>query len=553
MDPENATANDAATTNAASNPATITATLTRWLKTFVQFMGPGYLVSIGYFDPGNWATDLAAGSQFGYRLLFVILLSNIIAVVLQTLSVRLGVVTGMDLATCCRKTFPTWVSWVLYVFCELAIVACDLAEVIGSAIALKLLFGLPLYAGVAITALDVLIILFGWNAKHLRYFEAGIMVLVGAVITCFVVLIAKSSPQWDQVGLGFLPSTEIVTNSTMLFIAIGIVGATVMPHNLYLHSSLVRYRSSSEAKADGDVTEIDKIETDSTSSSCRPFIQKGRMPLNLSMATIDTAIALTVALFINAAILIVSSANFNAIGRTDIAQIEDAYDLMNQLLGKFAATLFAIALLLSGQSSTFTGTLAGQFVMEGFIGNKISLPPWARRLVTRLLAIIPALTVVITVGEKGLSQLLIISQVVLSLQLPFAMWPLIYFTSSRAMMTVKFCPQTDTGSVSSLETSDDPRSPSQPAQPIRLRPDSTRSVVVIENQQQHEHEQQQQIAQARASNVDEIVEVEDDFIEQCFANTIPTIVFVSILGLLITALNVMVLVQLAMGTGGSGS
>ncbi|KAH9247062.1 hypothetical protein BASA81_015345 [Batrachochytrium salamandrivorans] len=414
-------------------------TWSNWLWTLVKFFGPGYLVAVGYFDPGNWATDLSAGSQFGYRLLFIILLANLMAMVLQSLCVKLGMVTRLDLASQCRMHCPTWLNWILYIFCETAIVACDLAEVIGSAIALKLLFGLPLIAGVLITALDVLVILFGWNSKYIRIYEAAIALVVFSVGICFGFLIGKSNPVWENVFLGFLPSAGIFTEKGSIYNAVGIIGATVMPHNLYLHSALVRYRAGNDENQIGQVHEYHSdTDTVSVETDVRLITSSTSIETGVNMATIDTVIALAVAFVVNASILIVAAANFNTTGRTDIADIEDAHALIGQLLGPAAALIFAIGLLLSGQSSTITGTLAGQFVMEGFLGPHIKVAPWVRRIITRLLAIVPALVIVIVSGERSLNDLLVISQIILSLQLPFAIWPLIYFTCSNRIMTVSY-------------------------------------------------------------------------------------------------------------------
>jgi manganese transport protein len=376
-----------------------------WTK-MAAFSGPGYLISVGYMDPGNWATDLAGGSQFGYTLLSVILLSNLMAILLQALSAKLGIVTGRDLAQACRDHYSRPVGVMLWVACELAIIACDLAEVIGTAIALQLLFGIPLVWGVCLTALDVLLILL-LQQRGFRKLEAFIIALLIIIAGCFAVELALSQPAIGAVLRGFVPTTEVVTNPAMLYIAIGILGATVMPHNLYLHSSIVQTRAF----------ERDDI---------------GRHEAIL-YATIDSTVALMLALFINAAILILAASTFHVAGRTDVAEIGDAYQLLTPMLGAgIASTLFAVALLASGQNSTITATLAGQIVMEGFL--KIRLPAWQRRLITRLLAIIPAVTVAVLYGDSGTANLLVLSQVVLSMQLPFAVIPLVAFTSNRAKM-----------------------------------------------------------------------------------------------------------------------
>ena len=377
-----------------------------WWRKVLAFAGPGYLVAVGYMDPGNWASDLAGGSRFGYTLLAVILMSNLMAVLLQGLALKLGIVTGRDLAQACRDHFGPGVNFVLWVLCEIAIAACDLAEVIGSAIALNLLFGIPLAAGVAITALDVLLVLF-LQSKGFRLLEALVIALVATVGVCFLFELVISKPDFGAVARGFIPSTEIVRNPEMLYIAIAILGATVMPHNLYLHSSIVQTR---------------KYET--TSAGKREAIR---------YAFLDSTIALSFALFINAAILIVAAATFYKSGNTQVAEIQDAYQLLTPLLGVAgASTVFALALLASGQNSTLTGTLAGQIVMEGFLNIRIR--PWLRRLITRAIAIIPAAIVAVMYGESGTAKLLILSQVILSLQLSFAVFPLVMFTSERAKM-----------------------------------------------------------------------------------------------------------------------
>ena len=375
-----------------------------WRK-ILAFAGPGYLVAVGYMDPGNWATDLAGGAQFGYTLLSVVLLSNLMAVLLQGLALKLGIVTGRDLAQACRDHFSAPVSFVLWVLCEIAIAACDLAEVIGSAIALNLLFGIPVAAGVVITAVDVLLVLFLQN-KGFRVLEALVIALVATVGACFLFELIISRPEFTAVMAGFVPDPHIVSNPAMLYIAIGILGATVMPHNLYLHSSIVqtrKYDENSEGKRDA-----------------------------IRYAFIDSTIALSFALFINAAILIVASATFHKTGNTQVAEIQDAYKLLTPLLAAGASTVFALALLASGQNSTLTGTLAGQIVMEGFLN--IRLRPWLRRLITRSIAIIPAVIVALFYGESGTAKLLIFSQVILSLQLSFAVFPLVMFTSDRVKM-----------------------------------------------------------------------------------------------------------------------
>jgi manganese transport protein len=376
-----------------------------WRK-LLAFSGPGYLVAVGYMDPGNWATDIAGGSQFGYTLLSAIVISSIMAVLLQSLCARLGIATGRDLAQACRDHYSKPVSFVLWILCEVAICACDLAEVIGTAIALNLLFGIPLVWGVCLTALDVVLVL--WLAhKGFRLLEIIVISLMAVIAGCFGLELLFSRPAVAGVLGGLLPSAEIVTNPAMLYVAIGIVGATVMPHNLYLHSSIVqtrKYEQTPEGKREA-----------------------------VKFATADSSIALFFAFFINASILIVSAATFHAQGRTDVAEIQDAYLMLSPMLGVGAAsTLFALALLASGQNSTLTGTLAGQIVMEGFLN--IRMRPWLRRLITRLLAIVPAVICAAIYGESGTARLLVFSQVVLSLQLPFAVIPLVMFTSEKEKM-----------------------------------------------------------------------------------------------------------------------
>jgi len=377
-----------------------------FFRKLFAFAGPGFLVAVGYMDPGNWATDLAGGSKYNFALLSVIMISNLMAILLQALSLKLGIVTGRDLAQACRDHYSRPVSLFLWFICELAIAACDLAEIIGSAIALNLLFGIPLLAGVCITALDVLIVLFLQN-KGFRYIEALVIALIVVIGGCFAWELVVSRPDLLGIAKGFLPSTKIITDPGMLYIAIGILGATVMPHNLYLHSSIVqtrRYELNSAGKREA-----------------------------IKFATIDSTLALMFALFINAAILIVSAATFYTRSRNDVAEIQDAYKLLTPLLGVTgASTLFALALLASGQNSTLTGTLAGQIVMEGFLNIRIR--PWLRRLLTRGIAIIPAIIVTVISGEKGTTNLLVLSQVVLSLQLSFAVFPLVMFTSDKLKM-----------------------------------------------------------------------------------------------------------------------
>ncbi len=376
-----------------------------WKKLFA-FAGPGYLVAVGYMDPGNWATDLAGGSRYGYTLLSVIMISNLMAILLQALSARLGIASGRDLAQACRDHYSRPTAIVLWLLCELAIAACDLAEVIGSAIALNLLFGLPLMWGVCITALDVLLVLF-LQQYRFRYVELIVVLLILGIAGSFAIELVLARPDLTGVLVGLFPSTEIVRNPEMLYIAVGILGATVMPHNLYLHSSIIQTRKYG-----------DSIE------SRREAVR---------FATIDSTVALMSALFLNGAILVMAAATFHGTGHEAVADISDAYLLLAPLLGtQLASTLFALALLFSGQNATLTGTLAGQIVMEGFLN--IRLRPWLRRLITRLIAIIPALITVGLYGERGSGALLILSQVILSLQLPFAVIPLVLFTSDRRKM-----------------------------------------------------------------------------------------------------------------------
>lgn len=375
-----------------------------WRK-ILAFAGPGYLVAVGYMDPGNWATDLAGGAQFGYTLLSVILASNLMAILLQGLASKLGIVTGRDLAQACRDNYSKPVAFLLWIACEIAIAACDLAEVIGTAIALNLIFGIPVTYGVIITALDVLVVLYLQN-KGFRLLEALVIALIATVGACFLWEIILSQPPFGEVMRGFVPSRGIVSDPAMLYVAVGILGATVMPHNLYLHSSIVQTR-----------------QYDETSAGKREAVR---------FAFVDSTIALTFALFINAAILIIAAATFHTTGHHEVGEIQDAYKLLTPLLGAGASTVFALALLASGQNSTLTGTLAGQIVMEGFLN--IRLRPWLRRLITRAIAIVPAAIVAILYGEAGTAKLLVLSQVILSMQLSFAVFPLVSFTSDRLKM-----------------------------------------------------------------------------------------------------------------------
>ncbi|MDD5262610.1 MAG: Nramp family divalent metal transporter [Methylacidiphilales bacterium] len=383
----------------------IPTTASFWRKLFA-FSGPGFLIAVGYMDPGNWATDLAGGAQFGYTLLSVVMISNLMAILLQHLSIKLGVATGRDLAQACRDHYSTPVVWFLWILSEIAIGACDLAEVVGSAIALQLLFGIPLVWGCVITAVDVIAVLF-LQTRGFRYVEALVITLIATIATCFSVELFLSKPHVGPMLLGFIPSPEILKNQNMLYVAIGIIGATVMPHNLYLHSSIVQTRKF-EQNPEGKREAI-------------------------KFATIDSTVALMFALLVNGAILALAAAAFHWSGHQDVAEIQDAYKLLSPLLGvSGAGILFAVALLASGQNSTLTGTLAGQVVMEGFVN--IRLRPWLRRLITRLIAIVPAVCVIGFFGESKTTELLVASQVVLSMQLGFAVWPLIQFTSEKAKM-----------------------------------------------------------------------------------------------------------------------
>ena len=383
----------------------VPADATFWRKC-LAFAGPGFMVAVGYMDPGNWATDLAGGSRFGYTLLSVILISNLMAMLLQHLSVKLGIATGRDLAQACRDHYSRPTVWFLWIICELAIAACDLAEVVGSAIALQLLFGIPLLWGCLITAADVLLVLL-LQGRGFRYLEAVVITLILTIGTCFGVELFLARPAAGGILAGFVPASEILRNREMLYVAIGILGATVMPHNLYLHSSIVQTRRYAQ-----------------TAGGKREAIK---------FATLDSSVALVFALFINASILVLAAAAFHGSGHQAVAEIQDAYHLLDGLLGvTFASVLFAVALLASGQNSTLTGTLAGQIVMEGFLD--IRMRPWLRRLITRGIAIVPAVVVIGLFGESRTTDLMVASQVCLSLQLGFACWPLMRFTDDRAKM-----------------------------------------------------------------------------------------------------------------------
>jgi manganese transport protein len=383
----------------------VPSTASFWRKLFA-FAGPGFMVAVGYMDPGNWATDLAGGAQFGYTLLCVIMISNLMAIFLQHLCVKLGIATGRDLAQACRDHYPTPIVWFLWLLCEIQIAACDLAEVVGSAIALQLLFGIPLVYGCVITAADVLVVLF-LQSKGFRYLEAIVVTLIATIGVCFAVELSWSRPGIAGILTGFIPRAEILKNQAMLYVSIGIIGATVMPHNLYLHSSIVQTRKYEQTPA-------------------------GKREA-IKFATIDSSVALMFALLINAAILVLSATAFHWSGHQEVAEIQDAYKLLTPLLGvPIASGVFIFALLASGQNSTLTGTLAGQIIMEGFIN--IRLRPWLRRVITRALAIVPAVCVIGYFGEGKTTELLIASQVVLSMQLGFAVWPLMRFTGEKVKM-----------------------------------------------------------------------------------------------------------------------
>lgn len=377
----------------------------RWRR-FAAFLGPGLLVAVGYMDPGNWATDLAGGARFGYLLLSVVLVSNFMAMLLQHLALKLGLATGRDLAQACRDAYSRPVSLVLWVLAEIAIAACDLAEIIGAAIALNLLFGLPLPVGVVLTVLDVFVVLL-LQRRGFRWIEAVVGGLIAIIGVAFLYEIVVSHPIWRDVAGGLLPSPRVVTEPGALYLAVGILGATVMPHNLYLHSAIVQTRRIGPTEAD-------------TRQAIR-------------YATLDSNAALGVAFFVNAAILVLAAATFHGTAHADVADIHDAYRLLAPVLGApLASTFFAVALLAAGQNSTLTGTIAGQVVMEGFLDWRIK--PWQRRLITRLIAVVPAAWVAVAYGERGTGELLVLSQVILSLQLSFAVVPLVAFTSSRAKM-----------------------------------------------------------------------------------------------------------------------
>jgi manganese transport protein len=383
-----------------------------WFRRALAFVGPGYLVSVGYMDPGNWATSIAGGASFGYTLLVVALMSNIMAIILQSLCARLAVASGRDLAQACRDAFPKPVSFVLWIFAEIAIIATDIAEVVGTAIGLNLLFGIPLELGVIITALDVFLVLL-LQRLGFRYVEAFIVGLLGVIFACFFAQIALADPEWGAVIRGFAPTTEIVRNPDMLYLALGIIGATVMPHNLYLHSGIVQTRAY--GKSDAEKRQA------------------------LTFATLDSTVALMLALLVNASILILAAATFHKAGQVNVSDLTQAHGMLEPLVGSLLAPkLFAVALLCCGLSSTVTATLAGQIVMEGFL--ELRLPAWLRRLITRMVAIVPAALVTLYYGAEGTGMLLILSQVILAFQLPFAIVPLVMFTRDRAKMGVLVSP-----------------------------------------------------------------------------------------------------------------
>lgn len=376
-----------------------------WTR-IARIAGPGLLVSVGYMDPGNWATDIEAGSRYGYALLWIVLASSLAAMLLQTLSLKLGLIGRIDLARACRDHYGPWTNRLLWAMAELAIIACDVAEVLGSALAIHLLFGLPLLAGVAITAFDMLLVL-GLKGHGFRQVEAIVLGLISTIGLCFAVQLYLVGPHWAEVAQGFLPSTRIFSEPGMLYLAIGILGATVMPHNLYLHSSIIQTRR---------IGADDKNRRDA-----------------LRLSTLDTMVSLSLALLVNAAILTLAGSAFHATGHASVTDIQDAYHLLDPIVGgSLASLLFGVALLASGQSSTFTGTIAGQILLEGFLDMKI--PCWQRRVITRLLALVPAFAGILWLGEAGVGKLLVMSQIVLSFQLPFAIWPLIRFTSSKQLM-----------------------------------------------------------------------------------------------------------------------
>lgn len=438
----------------------------RGFKAALAFAGASILPAVGYMDPGNWATSLAAGASFRYSLLSIILLSNVIAIILQSLCVKLGLVTGKDLAEVCAAYFSTIPRIALWILAELAIIATDLAELIGSAIALNLLVGLPLPWGVALTSADVLIILIGWRKGTQRLFEVAIGLLILGVLVCFIILLSFAKPDWADVFAGYVPRAEIFSDPNMMYVAMGILGATVMPHNLFLHSHLVINRTATSLSIPlkdqmkrtraffsticGSSNCVDKSVDETNSSPAAAESPEARVEIvandfkfsmlaALRLYTIDTVAALSIALCINSAILIVAAASFYSLG-IQVSSIQEAFYFMKETLGAGAAITFALALFFSGQSSVITGTMAGQIVAAGFLGKDsrlvLAMKPWMRRLATRLLAVIPALCAALIGGEQAINKMLIGSQVALSIQLPFAVWPLVLFTSSRAIMKV---------------------------------------------------------------------------------------------------------------------
>ncbi|KAL1917421.1 uncharacterized protein VTP21DRAFT_3814 [Calcarisporiella thermophila] len=547
------------------------------LKRFLAFVGPGYVIAVGYLDPGNWATDLAGGSKHGYSLLFIIFLANIMAVLLQSLTVRLGVVTQRDLAENCRYLLPKYVNYALYVLAELAIIACDLAEVIGSALALNLLTGLALPWGVLVTGLDVLFILAFYregSMRTARIFEAFVIVLVSLVGACFIVELVYANPNAVDVLKGYLPSGELFTNGGMLYIAIGIIGATVMPHNLYLHSYLVQVRAQHvRAQAEeewrnfrsqvprGSVVETAISSKDEDASDYHGLASPKKVGINgksadqislklvrdairdnMTFSIVDTIFALTFALFVNSAILIVSAASFYyGSNKTDVASLHDAYDLLNQYLSRVAGFLFAFALLIAGQSSTLTATLAGSVVMNGYLG--LTLRPWLRRILTRGLAIIPAMIVAISRGEQGLDSLLVMSQVALSIQLPFAVIPLVIFTSWKRVMRVTLHPRpADADLLERRESKADGEVKSEQGEPSSQPPEAEAETETEEKTEADAGADAKSNISKTNNNNSTVEEAEDaQYID--FVNPIWLTVLGGACALLLVGLNVFMLVQ----------
>jgi manganese transport protein len=402
-------------------------------KIFMKFVGSaGSLVAVSFIDPGNYSTNLAA-SSFGYSLLFVVFICNVMAVIFQSLCIKLGVVTGYDLAESCNKYFNKYINFGLYILCEFAIIATDLAEIIGTAIALQLLFGLNIVWGILLTGVDVLFILLFFKAKFLKYFERFTFLLILCIAICFSILVFKTTSDWSGVFYGYIPSLVIFESNKSLYLSLGIVGSMIMPHTFFLHSNLVKYRSSRQGQI-GDIVEIE-VTNDKNKNTNNLTYKNRHIPSILRYFYLDSILSLCFALLINSSILISAASAFTSRGiETD--SLSKAFFLFDQILGKASAILFAIALLLSGQSSTITGTLTGQIIMSGFLENKFTIKPWIRRLISRSIAIIPAIIVAVTSGEEGITNLLILSQVILSLALPFYIWPLIYFTSNKKIMTI---------------------------------------------------------------------------------------------------------------------